>query len=96
MEGQQDLNESLPLPADKMPECWEKDDRMNSLFAEFRNRDVNPQDWDSKYRFWRGMISDWCKYKSRCSFSLSDLNKAFKRNGRTPACLSVVLRELYR
>lgn len=96
MENQRDLNESLPLPIDEMPECWEKDDRMNSLFAQFRNRSVNPQDWDSKYRFWRGMISHWCKHNMRCSFSLSDLNKAFRRNGRTPACLDVVLRELHR
>ncbi|XP_012260058.1 charged multivesicular body protein 7 [Athalia rosae] len=96
MAATQDLNESLPLDAESMPECWDKDDRMNSLFAQFRNRSVNPQDWDSKYRFWRGMISDWTEHKMRCSFSLADLNKAFKRNGRTPACLSVVLQELHR
>ncbi|XP_015521082.1 charged multivesicular body protein 7 [Neodiprion lecontei] len=96
MQAQQDLNESLPLPAEEMPECWERDDRMNSLFAQFRNRSANPQDWDSKYRFWRGLIADWSKYRKRCSFSLSDLNKAFKRNGRSPACLSIVLQELHR
>ncbi|XP_015598838.1 charged multivesicular body protein 7 [Cephus cinctus] len=96
MATNEDLNNSLPLPVDKLPECWNKDERMNSLFAQFRNRSVNPQDWDSKYTFWKNMISEWLGHQMRCSFSISDLNLAFKRNGRIPLCLSIVVQELHK
>ena len=87
---------STLLPADKLPECWNQDDRMKSLFAPFRNRSVNPEDWNSKYKFWNQLIKSWCNYHARCSFNLTDLNANFKRNGCTALCLPTVLQELYR
>ncbi|XP_043266697.1 charged multivesicular body protein 7 [Venturia canescens] len=96
MATKDNLNNSLPLPADSMPECWSRDERMNALFAEFRNRSVNSQDWDSKYKFWEKLISDWLSSKQRCIFSVADLKVTFKRNGRTPLCLTTVAEELLR
>ncbi|XP_012281537.1 charged multivesicular body protein 7 [Orussus abietinus] len=86
----------LPLPLNKMPECWKDDERMNVLFAQFRNRVANIQDWDSKFSFWKGLIWDWLSYTMRCSFSIYDLSTAFKRNDRVPLCLPSVMQELYK
>lgn len=96
MESKEDLNSSLPLPADKMPECWSQDERMNSLFAQFRAKSVNPQDWNSKQKFWQGFIMDYLKSKMKCSFSIAEFNAAFKRNGCSPLCLPNVVEELMR
>ncbi|XP_051160153.1 charged multivesicular body protein 7 [Leptopilina boulardi] len=89
-------NNISPLPENKLPECWKQDDRMNSLFADFRNRSVNPQDWSSKYKFWHEIILELLDYSKSCCFSISDLNIAFKRNGRVPVCLSTVIQEMHR
>lgn len=85
-----------PLPIDKMPEAWYKDERMNAMFAEFRNRSVNPQDWDSKYKFWEEFIVNYLSHMKQCSFSILDINTAFKRKGRTPLCLPTVIEELFK
>ncbi|XP_043469132.1 charged multivesicular body protein 7 [Leptopilina heterotoma] len=89
-------NNLPPLPDDKLPECWKQDDRMNSLFADFRNRSVNPQDWSSKYKFWHEVILELLDFSKSCCFSVSDLNIAFKRNGRVPVCLPTVIQEMFR
>lgn len=94
--NKEDLSNSLPLPADKMPECWSQDERMNSLYAPFRAKSVNPQDWNSKQKFWQGFIMDYLKNKVKCSFSTAELNVAFKRNGCSPLCLPSVVEELMR
>ncbi|KAJ8686286.1 hypothetical protein QAD02_022080 [Eretmocerus hayati] len=87
---------STPLPADLLPDCWNQDERMKSLFAPFRNRSVNAEDWNSKYKFWNQFVKKWASYHACCSFSLDDLNSKFKRNGCTALCLPTVLQELYR
>ncbi|XP_014219986.1 charged multivesicular body protein 7 [Copidosoma floridanum] len=85
-----------PVPANLLPECWNQDERMKSLYAPFRNRAVNPEDWNSKYKFWNQFIKTWSNYYACCSFTLTDLNTNFKRNGCSALCLSTVLQELYR
>lgn len=90
------INDNLPMPREIMPEAWFIDERMNSMFAEFRNRSVNQQDWNSKYKFWEGIIADWLSNKKQCTFNILQLSSAFKRKGRTPHCLSTVLEELYK
>ncbi|XP_014236757.1 charged multivesicular body protein 7 [Trichogramma pretiosum] len=86
---------TTPIPEELLPDCWSKEERMKSLFAPFRNRSANPEDWNSKYKFWNQFINDWAAYHYRCSFSLADLNINFKRNGCTALCLPTVLMELY-
>lgn len=84
------------LPADKLPTCWDEEDRMNVLFSPFRSRTANPQGWASKYKFWQKIIYDLLSYQMQCSFSICDLKEAFQRKGCRPLCLSTVVDELYR
>lgn len=86
----------VPLPADKLPECWNQEERMKSLFAPFRNRSVNPEDWSSKYKFWSQLIRTWASYNAQCSITMRDLNANFKKNGVTALCLPTVFQELYK
>ncbi|XP_012526218.1 charged multivesicular body protein 7 [Monomorium pharaonis] len=85
-----------PLPAEKLPECWNQEERMSALFSPFRSKSANPQDWVSKYKFWNDLIYEWLKHTMQCSFSLVDLNEAFKRKGCAPLCLVTVMEELLR
>ena len=39
---------------------WEDDQRMNALFAPVRNKQVNPESWNSKINFWLNLIEKWC------------------------------------
>ncbi|XP_031787382.1 charged multivesicular body protein 7 [Nasonia vitripennis] len=96
MSGKETLSPTTPLPLDQLPECWNQDERMKSLFAPFRNRSANPEDWNSKYKFWNQLIKTWTSYHARCSFSLTDLTANLKRNGCSALCLPTVLEELYK
>lgn len=91
-----DMDNNSPLPPGKMPKCWTEEERINALFSPFRSKLANPQDWTSKYKFWQNLIHDWLKHNARCSFSITDLNGAFKRKGCTPLCLVTVVEELLR
>ena len=84
------------LPQEKLPECWKDEVRMNVLFAPSRNRSVNAKDWDSKYEFWKNLIYTYCSHKRIYVFKTTDLSKAFNKNGRSPACLDVVIDEMHR
>lgn len=85
-----------PLPEEKMPSCWEQEERMNALFSPFRSRSANPQDWISKYKFWQKLIYERLSHTMECSFSISDLNEAFRRKGCRPLCIVTVVEELHR
>ncbi|XP_076748835.1 charged multivesicular body protein 7 [Xylocopa sonorina] len=91
-----DVDNTLPLPPDEMPKCWNEEERIGSLFSPFRSKSVNPQDWVSKYKFWQNLIYEWLKHTKKSSFSIADLNSAFKRKGCTPLCLVTVVEELVR
>ncbi|XP_078049684.1 charged multivesicular body protein 7 [Augochlora pura] len=92
----EDEGNNLALPLDKMPKCWNEEERMNALFSPFRSKLANPLDWSSKYKFWQNLIYECLNYKLQCSFSIADLNVAFKRKGCTPICLVTVVEELLR
>lgn len=82
------------LPEAITPECWNDEKRLSVLFAPIRPRSVNPQDWDSKYNFWKNLISAYCSYCKKYSFKISDLQNAFKNNGRVPSCLEIVIEQM--
>ncbi|KAI5631747.1 snf7 domain-containing protein [Phthorimaea operculella] len=84
------------IPADKLPQCWMDDVRMNALFAPFRIKSANPESWDMKMKFWSDMLRQWCKHKNDPVISASDAKFAFARKGRTPACLDIVVEEMIR
>ncbi|XP_071556853.1 charged multivesicular body protein 7 [Temnothorax nylanderi] len=87
---------NVPLPAEKLPECWNQEERMSALFSPFRSKSANPQDWISKYKFWNDLIYERLKHTMQCSFTIVDLNEAFKRRGCAPLCLATVIEELLR
>ncbi|KAK2588706.1 hypothetical protein KPH14_001596 [Odynerus spinipes] len=91
-----EVNANLPLPPEKMPDCWNQDDRMNALFSPFRSKSANQQDWISKYKFWNDIIHAWLRHTKQCTFSLFDLNEIFKRKGCSPLCLTTVVEEMLR
>ncbi|XP_077298164.1 charged multivesicular body protein 7-like isoform X2 [Arctopsyche grandis] len=85
---------SAKMSIQLMPDCWEDDAKMNSLFAPFRLRGVNPIDWEVKMKFWCNMISQWCESNKKPTFSLDDIKLTFKRKNKTPACLDTVIEHM--
>ncbi|KAL2725298.1 charged multivesicular body protein 7 [Vespula squamosa] len=96
MQKESELNANSPLPPEKMPDCWNQDNRMNALFSPFRSKSANQQDWISKYKFWNDLIYKWLRHTEQCSFSIFDLNEIFKRKGCSPLCLTTVTEEMLR
>lgn len=82
------------LPKENLPDCWNDEERINVLFAPFRNRAVNSQDWDSKLTFWKNLICTYCTVNRVYAFKTGDLSKAFNRDGRSPSCLQIVVQEM--
>lgn len=84
----------LFLSSDILPPEWNDNERLDVLFAPFRNRIVNPQDWDSKLSFWKKLIEAHCLYKNIFTFNEDFLLKLFNKDGRSPSCFPVVIQEL--
>lgn len=84
----------LNLPEDFYPLCWQDDERMDNLFAQFRDKSVNPINYESKMKFWKNLIHEYCKVKGSPIFSLNELCLAFQRQKKKPYCLDTVLEEL--
>ncbi|KAG6465332.1 hypothetical protein O3G_MSEX015085 [Manduca sexta] len=84
------------LPVDRLPQCWSDDVRMNALFAPFRLKTANPESWDMKMKFWSDMLRQWCKFRREPIVSSADAKVAFQRKGRTPACMDIVVEEMFR
>ncbi|KAJ8705788.1 hypothetical protein PYW08_012834 [Mythimna loreyi] len=84
------------IPEGDLPQCWSDDVRMNALFAPFRLKTANPESWDMKMKFWSDMLRQWCKSRKDPIVSAADAKTAFSRKGRTPACLDIVVEEMFR
>lgn len=84
----------LNLPEDFYPLCWHDDERMENLFSQFRDKSVNPVNYETKMKFWKNLIHEYCKLRGSPTISLTELRTAFERNGKKPYCLDTVLEEL--
>lgn len=84
------------LPEDFYPLCWQDDERMDNLFAPFRDKSVNPVNYETKMKFWKNLIQEYCSIKGNPTISLGELRSAFQRNGKKPYCIDTVLEELLR
>ncbi|CAD7005910.1 unnamed protein product [Ceratitis capitata] len=84
-----DDSQSFPYPT-----CWNDDVRMNVLLAPFRNREVNPENYDSKMKFWQDMIAQYCEHEGSGCFCKRDLQLTFARGDRIPYGLDTVLSEM--
>lgn len=82
------------LPEEFYPACWQDDDRMDNLFAPFREKTVNPVNYETKMKFWKNLIKEYCTTKGSATISLSELRVVFERKGKRPHCLNTVLDEL--
>lgn len=78
------------------PEFWDDDMKMDAWFAPFRNRDVNPLNYDNKMNFWMNNVNFFCEKTHKCSFTLMQLKSFFVRNGKTPSCLPLVFQTMLR
>ncbi|KAL1122790.1 hypothetical protein AAG570_003116 [Ranatra chinensis] len=83
-------------PIKGMPDCWQDEKRMNSLFLPFKKKELNPVDWESKMKFWRGSVEQWSLQKEDCLVSVKKLEAEFKRKERVPMCLATVIDNLLR
>lgn len=84
------------VPVQHLPTCWSDDVRMNALFAPFRLKSANPESWQMKMKFWTDMLKQWCRHKGDPFISAHEAKIAFMRDGRTAACLDIVVEELLR
>ncbi|XP_075989114.1 charged multivesicular body protein 7-like [Anticarsia gemmatalis] len=84
------------IPEGDLPQCWSDDVRMNALFAPFRIKTTNPESWDMKMKFWSDMLRQWCRHRKDPIVSAADAKAAFHRRGRTPACMDIVVEEMFR
>lgn len=84
---------AVKLPDDFYPLCWQDDERMENLFAPFRLKSVNPVNYDSKMKFWKNLIQEYCQYRGNPVISSNELRTALQRRGKRPYCLDAVLAE---
>ncbi|XP_070539870.1 charged multivesicular body protein 7-like [Ptychodera flava] len=81
----------------KLTKCLHDEMRMNFLYSPFRaNREVNPQDWDNKFKFWSEMVIESCREQNEVCFDCSEMTERFRMNGRRPLGIGTVLKEMYR
>lgn len=64
------------------------------MFNQFRARNLNPVNYESKLKFWKLLIVKYCNEKGSANISEYELKNAFMRNGRKPLCLSTVLADM--
>ncbi|XP_014093068.3 charged multivesicular body protein 7 [Bactrocera oleae] len=76
------------------PPCWKDDARMLVLLAPFRIRELNPEHYDSKLKFWQDMIALYCEHTGTGCFCKHDLQHTFARGDRIPSGLDTVFSEM--
>uniref|UniRef100_A0A2M4BQC7 Putative m protein type n=1 Tax=Anopheles marajoara TaxID=58244 RepID=A0A2M4BQC7_9DIPT len=67
---------------------------MGFLLADFRSRNVNPESYDSKLKFWKDLVTAYCLFQGTSVVSLIQLKNAFRRNSVAPQCLITVFDEM--
>ncbi|XP_018785377.1 PREDICTED: charged multivesicular body protein 7 [Bactrocera latifrons] len=76
------------------PPCWKNGVRMIALLAPFRIRELNPEHYDSKLKFWEDMIALYCEHTGTGCFCKRDLQHTFTRGDRIPSGLDTVFSEM--
>ena len=74
------------------PADWQDDQTMDVLFSPFReNRNINPQSWDRKMKFWTEMIISEVDHSGHVSFDNQTIAHRFSRKDKIPVCLGRVI-----
>lgn len=63
-----------------LPNFWDDNRRMKVLFEDFRSREANPENWDSKMTFWKKAIAEWCKSEDKFKFTISEFQQAYTKD----------------
>ena len=74
-------------------EDWSDSERMRVMFSPMRNKELNPESYNSKIQFWKSLTRKWCSLMNKCSLTQKELENAFQRDGDIPHCLPEVLSE---
>lgn len=88
--------DSITKTAYPYPSCWQDEARVQVLLAPFRDRSVNPENYDSKMKFWQDNIREYCFFKGKANFCKQELQDIFTKGQRVPCCLDSVLDEMQR
>lgn len=82
------------FPQDLLPKCWSDDTRMGVLFSPFRELSVNPENYRSKLKFWKEMISKYCEWRGTAEVTVQDIEEIFRRHEKKPYCIQKVFEEM--
>lgn len=80
------VNMSDTCDASYLPECWKDNERMSSLMSMFKLREINPDGYDFKLKFWSDLILVSCRHLKRPYFTHKELTSRYRRKDRIPAC----------
>lgn len=78
------------------PADWQDDQTMDVLFSPFREKEINPQAWDQKMKFWTELILKECAFTNSALVDTDTLPMKFGRKGKIPVCLNTVMGEMHR
>ena len=77
------------------PDLSADPDRLDVLYAAFRDKTVNPRGYESKLKTWQDAVLKYARVNKTALIDADRLAKAFQfDDGRKPLCLSRVLKEM--
>ena len=78
------------------PDLLDDDDRMNVLYAPFRDKSINPIGYESKLNAWQDAIKNYMRSEKTAVIEVEQLTRAFSFKDKKPRCLDQVLIESIR
>ncbi|XP_064601818.1 charged multivesicular body protein 7-like [Liolophura sinensis] len=78
------------------PSDWNNDEKMNVMFAPFRDKGMYLKSWEQKMKFWTNLIIERCKACDEVIIDIKTLSHVFTRKGKIPNGLDTVLTEMER
>lgn len=78
------------------PPDWNNDEKMNVMFAPFRDKGMYLKSWEQKMKFWTNLITERCKACDEVVIDSKTLSLVFMRKGKIPSGLDTVLVEMER
>ncbi|XP_037938991.1 charged multivesicular body protein 7-like [Teleopsis dalmanni] len=73
------------------PSCYNDEQRIHALMAPFRERHVNPENYDSKLKFWENCIFLYCEFKGEPKFNKKELQDVLSKGVHSIYALDTVV-----
>jgi charged multivesicular body protein 7 len=67
---------------------------MGAYMYNFRPKQLNPEYYEQKMKFWKDMMEHYCDYKGSATVTISELMEVFRRKGTSPHCLQTVFDQM--